>query len=324
MISCPRCGAATAPGKFCAQCGAPLQAPFHPQPARKPRTGLIIGLAAGGVALLGLIGLGIFAAAGDSAPTPSSSAPATSQPAGQPATGASKTAAKPGWVTGTVSDAAGRPLTVARDQVVVRVTGDLKDGQAYKGIQPLDANWRFAAQVPAGSFTAAGFVKVNFAGKEFWLPLDPVGGPTLQDSAKGVVKDLQWKLSGVKAGQDPANPYSYYGSFIFMLYQGGTLPDGAKVTFTATPLTPLADGSQGKPLTFQATAQELKKGKNLIDIPLARYQLTGEVTMPDGSRKKALISGATGPATPAQEFTFTPNSMGEGLEGVSLWMMGEQ
>ncbi|HLN62061.1 MAG TPA: zinc ribbon domain-containing protein, partial [Symbiobacteriaceae bacterium] len=127
MINCPRCGAATAPGKFCAQCGAPLQAPYQPQPAHKPRTGLIIGLAAGGVVLLGLIGLGMFAAAGDSTPTPTpaSSAPATSQPAGQPATGASKTAAKPGWVTGTVSDAAGRPLTVARDQVVVRVTGDL-------------------------------------------------------------------------------------------------------------------------------------------------------------------------------------------------------
>lgn len=325
MIACPRCGAATAPGKFCANCGAPLELPASHQPARQRPAWLMAGLGAAGAAVLFLVGWGIYALM-DGGPAPRTPAPASSSPSAQPATkpSASPTsAAKPGWVTGRVTDAAGAPLKVQRNQVVVQVTGDLNDGQVYKGSQPLDSNWRFSAEVPPGKYTASGFVKVNFEGKEFWLSLDPVGGRSLQDSTKGVVKDLQWKLSGLRPDSDRANPYSYYGSFVYMLYQGRTLPDAAKVTFTATPLTPLADGSQGKPLTFQATGQELKKGKNLMDIPLARYKITGEVTMPDGSRKQALISGATGAATTAQEFVFTPNSMGEGMEGVSLWMMGE-
>lgn len=328
MSFCPQCGAAITAQKFCAQCGAPLQPATPPQAPRRRPSPLAIGLAAGGVALVALVGVGIYALSGEgSPPRPSTSAPAASQPstqpAAQPAAKNTTAAAKPGWVTGTVTDASGAPLKLAREQVVVSVTGDLKDGQVYKGSQQIDANGRFGVQVPAGSFTASGFVKVNFQGKEFWLSLDPVGGKKLQDSAKGVVQDLQWKLSGPKPDSDRNNPYSYYGSFVYMLYQGRTLPDAAKVTFTATPLTPLADGSQGKPLTFQATAQELKKGKNLMDIPLARYRITGEVTMPDGTRKKALISGASGSPAAAQEFTFTPNAMGEGMEGVSLWMMGE-
>jgi hypothetical protein len=323
MITCPRCGAATAPGKFCAQCGAPLQTPVLTHPARQRPAWLTAGLVVGGAALLALVGWGGYALLEGGTPT-RSYAPATSAPSAKPALQpATQTAAKPGRVTGAVTDAAGAPLKLQRSQVVVQVTGDLNDGKAYKGNQQLDSNWRYSAEVPPGKYTASGFVKVNFQGKEFWLSLDPVGGRALQDSAKGVVKDLQWKLTGLRPDSDRANPYSYYGSFVFMLYQGRTLPDAAKVTFTMTPLTALADGSQGKPLTFQATGQELKKGKNLMDMPLARYRITGEVTMPDGSRKQALISGATGSPAKAQEFIFTPNSMGEGMEGVSLWMMGE-
>jgi hypothetical protein len=317
MIACPRCGAGTAPGKFCANCGAPPQHPAATHARQRPAW-LTASLVAAGAALLTLIGWGVYEL----------TAGPTAQPAQQPTANSkptsTKTAAKPGRVTGTVTDAAGAPLKVQRSQVVVQVTGDLNDGQVYKGNQQLDSNWRFSTEVPPGKYTASGFVKVSFEGKEFWLALDPVGGRGPQDSTRGVVKDLQWKLTGLQPDSDRANPYSYYGSFIYMLYQGPALPDAARVTFTVTPLTPLADGTQGKPLTFQATGQELKKGKNLMDIPLARYRVTGEVTRPDGSRKQALISGAAGPATPAQEFTFTPNAMGVGLEGVSLWMMGEQ
>lgn len=326
MVTCPRCGAGTAPGKFCANCGAPLQPPVYTQPTRPRNAWLTAGLVAAGAAVLALAAWGIYELTAGSAPTrtaapttaPSPSpSPSTPQPKPQPA-------AKPGTVTGTVTDAAGAPLKLQRSQVVVQVTGDLNDGQIYKGPQSLDSNWRYSAQVPPGKFTANGFVKVNFEGKEFWLSLDPVGGRTPQDSKAGVVKDLQWKLTGLKPDSDRANPNSYYGGFVFMLYQGRTLPDAARVTFTATPITPLADGTQGKPLTFQATGQELKKGKNLMDIPLGRYRISGEVTLPDGAKKQALISGATGSPATAQEFTFRPNSMGEGMEGVSLWMMGEQ
>lgn len=316
MLTCSRCGAGTVSGNFCGNCGAPFQTPPYAYPPRPGPNWRTIGLATGCAVLLIVIGWGVYQELGGAALTPKN-APAASQPA-------STTRAKPGYVIGTVTDAAGAPLKLDRSQVVVQVTGDLNDGQVYKGGQQLDSNWRFSAKVPPGKYTASGFVKVNVEGKEFWLTLDPVGGKALQDSANGVVKDLQWRLSGLRPDSDKANPYSYYGGFVFMLYQGSTLPDNAKVTFTATPLSPLADGSQGKPLTFQATAQELKKGKNLVDMPLARYRLTGEVTLPDGSRKKALISGATGPATTAQAFTFTPNAMGEGMEGVSLWLMGEQ
>lgn len=316
MITCPRCGYATAPGKFCANCGTPLTPPAPRRPAW-----LIPALAAAGAAVVALAGWGIFAA---STPAPATAPTTKTTPLTTPTTTSTTTAAKPGRVTGTVTDAGGAPLKVQRSQVVVQVTGDLSDGQIYKAPQQLDSNWRYSTEVPAGKFTASGFVKVNFQGKEFWLSLDPVGGRTPQDSARGVVKDLQWKLTGQKPDSDRANPYSYYGSFVYMLYQGRTLPDTAKVTFTVTPLTPLADGSQGKSYTFQATGQELKKGKHLLDIPLARYKITGEVTMPDGSRKQALISAATGSPAVSQEFTFTPNSMGEGMEGASLWMMGEQ
>lgn len=318
MPTCPRCGASPVSGNFCGNCGAPLQPPQYAHPAKPGPNWRTIGLAAGCAALLGIIGFGVYNELGGSLP-----AAGGGSAAGPAASPAPSSKAKPGYVVGTVTDATGASLKLDRSQVVVQVTGDLNDGQVYKGGQQLDSDWRFSAKVPPGKYTASGFVKVNFEGKEFWLSLDPVGGKALQDSAKGVVKDLQWRLSGLRPDADKANPYSYYGSFVFMLYQGTTLPDGAKITFTASPLTSLADGSQGKVLTFEATAQELRKGKNLIDMPLARYRLTGEVTMPNGTRKKALISDAAGPAKLAQEFTFTPNAMGEGMEGVSLWMMGE-
>lgn len=315
MYTCPRCGAGVKPGQFCSNCGAPLQQqPTYTYPTKQGPNWQKIGLAAGCGVLTVVVGLGLYREFGG-----------TTAPLGTPAAQpAPSTKAKPGYVVGAVTDAAGAPLKLTRDKVVVQVTGDLNDGQVYKGGQQLGSDWRYSAKVPPGKFTASGYVKVDFEGKEFWLSLDPVGGRALQDSAQGTVKDLQWRLSGLRPDADKANPYSYYGSFVFMLYQGTTLPDGAKVTFTATPITALVDGTQGQPLTFTATAQELKKGKNLVDMPLARYRITGAVTMPDGSQKRALISGATGPATTAQEFTFTPNSMGEGMEGVSLWMMGEQ
>lgn len=320
MPTCPRCGAGPVSGHFCGNCGAPLQPPPYLSAAQTGTNWRTIGLATGCAVLLGVIGWGFYQELGGLTLS-GTSAPAAS---GTSAESAPATKAKPGWVMGTVTDARGAQLKLDRSQVVIQVTGDLNNGQIYKGGQQLDGNGRYGVQVPPGKYTASGFVKVNFEGKEFWLSLDPVGGRTLQDSAQGVVKDLQWRLSGLKPDSDQANPYSYYGSYVFMLYQGTTLPDSAKVTFTASPLTPLADGSQGKALTFQATAQELKKGKNLVDLPLARYRITGDVTMPDGSRKKALISDAAGPAKLAQEFTFSPNAMGEGMEGVSLWMMGEQ
>ncbi len=333
MAYCSKCGAASN-GQFCAQCGAPIQRPAAPapQPPQQPypyaqqgqyayvppppkkSNGLLIGL--GVVGGLVAVGLGVFLTQGgsSSAPAGSSSSPA-----------ASSTRARAGYVTGSVLDERGAAMNVAADQVVIRITGTrASDSTQVTGLVPVQSGGRFEMKVPDGTYKVTGYVKVNFEGKEYWLSLEPSIGADARDSKAGIAVDMRMKLSGQRPGYDAKNPYSYYGGYVSMQYQGRTLPDDAQVKFTLTPLSPLADGSQGKPLTFTATGAQLRSNPSMKDIPLARYRITGEVTLPNGTKKAALISKATGGAATTQEFTFPAVSTGEGVEGVALWMMGEQ
>jgi hypothetical protein len=70
-------------------------------------------------------------------------------------------------------------------------------------------------------------------------------------------------------------------------------PEGTRLIFTLTPLTPLADGTPGRTITFErAYSGPLGLDNPLLtDIPLARYGLTAEEIFPDERKGKVLILG---------------------------------
>lgn len=343
MAYCTRCGTASN-GAFCAQCGAPIPKPGAPTPPRaqpggyspaphahqapyyspppKRSNGWLLGLGiVGGVVAVGLVAIIGLGALDSTSGGPS---PASGASSGSSAP-APSTKAKAGYVTGRILDERGAPLKVGGDQAVIRVNGQrTSDMSSVTGLIPVQSDGTFEMKISDGQYKVVGFVKTNYAGKEYWLTLDPSTGPNALSSKAGIAVDMRLKLSGLRPGYDAANPYSYYGGFVTMQYQGRTLPDDAQVKFTVTPVGPLADGAQGQPRTFTATGKQLRSNPSFKDIPLGKYRITGEVTLSGGAKKTALISLATGAAAPSQEFTFPPASNAEGVEGVAMWMMGEQ
>lgn len=309
------------------------------RPARKSK-GWLIGLAIGGVLVLGIGALAVLVADEGSTPTAASrstssrstsstSSPSTSStskpstsPSGSTSSAAAKVTRKPGYITGIVLDQRGAPLKVSSDQIRVRVSGHRSDMAEVSAFIPVQADGRFELKVPEGTYSLSGNLGISFQGEAFRLALEPVGGQGPDDSKAGIAKEMRLKLTGLKPGMDPNNPYSYYGGHVRLQDRVMNLPNDAKVTFTLTPTTPLVDGSQGKPLTFHTTGKELKGlAVEFKDIPLAKYRMTGAVTMPDGSKKTALLRSAdTEPAT-ALEFSFHPRST-EGINAAFLYMEG--
>ena len=346
MAYCPQCGGASS-GAFCPQCGSPMAAaspqtapqtaqgfpPQQPQPYPRPARrskGLLIGLGVGGGLLaVAIVVLALLASDGGSSTKVTSPAGNSSvkSPSGTTTTSAGKVTRKPGYITGMVLDEQGNPLKVSSDKIQIRISGNRTDMQEVAGFATVSSDGRFETKVPEGNYSVSGSVRITFDGTEFLMPLEAVGGAGPESSKAGIAKEMRLKLNGLKPiHTSTENPYSYYGGHIVMVYQGITLPNDAKVTFTLTPTTSLADGSQGKPLTFSSTGKELKSTAYYLDIPLAKYRITGQVSLPDGKKKVALIRGADTKPAPALEFGFRPSgsaSLG-GLNATFLWMEGEQ
>lgn len=227
----------------------------------------------------------------------------------QPAT--RRAAPEPHVVSGTVRTSDGRPLAGA----VIRVAGSTGAARGTTRKATTDARGEYRLAVPPGHYDVDGFVDVEFEGqtyRELWL--DRVGaGCERVMSDRGIVRDFVLRLAGPKRCfnvADPNSPDAYHGAQLLAM---ATMPEDATVTFTLTPLGPLADGTTGRTLRFTRSGAALARGGGrlgetayLHDIPLGRYRVTAEVRDGAGRRTPVWleVGDGGGPAAASVDVVF--------------------
>ena len=225
-------------------------------------------------------------------------------------------AVQPNVVSGTVRTTDGRPIAGA----TIRISGATGAARGTTVRTRSDANGNYRMEVRPGHYDVDAFYDLTFEGqtyRELWLDRTNEGCER-QLSDKGIVRHFVLRLSGplrCSANFDPNEPTSYAGAAVTVV--PGNLPAATSVRFTFTPIGALADGTQGRVLTFDRTAAMLARSGGrlgetswLYDIPLARYRVTAEVTMPGGAKRTLLVrDNAGGRAAAAIELGFPAQVM---------------
>ena len=235
-------------------------------------------------------------------------------------------AQSPNIVEGTVRTANGQPVRGA----TIRIAGATGAGRGTTIKATTDANGRYSVKVPLGHYDVDGFADIEFGGQTYREILLDRGNATCERamSTNGIVRNFTLRLSGAKRclpGHDPANPNSYNGAYITAMTSD--LPDDAVITFTLTPLGPLADGTVGRPLTFTRSGAALRGGGRSIaesqflhDIPLGRYRVAAEVRHANGTREGTTLALNDGGDTSGStlDITFQANVLGGGIRPVGI------
>jgi hypothetical protein len=185
-------------------------------------------------------------------------------------------AAEPGFVTGSVKDRAGNPLS----GVVVFVDG-FDDRNL---VQTTKEDGLFRMRLPPGAYRAVATMKRPFDGQVFEIELKPDSTDTF-DSVDGAVRNFIWELTGEKV----APAMGSFGAFVYVNL--GTdfiyVEDPENITFTLTPAGPLIDGSQGEVIVRKGGAPRSPEYGKILDIPTGRYTITG-VYAPPGMKPQTL------------------------------------
>ena len=206
-------------------------------------------------------------------------------------------AVEPNTVQGRVTDAAGNPLP----NTTIHIYGTTMAGEnARFEVQP-GPDGRYRQRVPEGIYgLRAEFRHTDAAGRPILLVLHPADGVTGQrhDSAEGIRKDFEWRISGLKPGQAAGEPGrhdewgKYYGGSLQVSIAAersdapAAFPDGSVLTLTLTPRGPLLDGRPANPLTYERTfGCGVSAGSYWYpaDIPLGTYDLAARLRTPDGA-----------------------------------------
>jgi hypothetical protein len=232
----------------------------------------------------------------------------------------------PNVVEGTVTTVDGRPLPGA----TIRISGATGAARGTTIRAKTDASGRYRVTVPLGHYNVDGFADIEYSGqtyKEIWL--DRGNAPCERVmSDKGIVRNFTLRLSGPKRctnQRDPNNPDSYNGAYITAMTSA--FPDDAVISFKLTPLGPLADGSNGRPLTITRTGAALKKGGGPIeetaflhDIPLGRYRVAAEVRYADGRTGGTTLELRDGGNTSGNtlDVAFNANVFGGGIRPIGI------
>jgi hypothetical protein len=218
---------------------------------------------------------------------------------------------------GVVTDSAGKPI---KSGVVVTVAGrtTLGGARADYTVNP-DETGRYESDLPDGVYKVWATVDVDYNGRHFKLPLaseDKKDMHAAYNSAKGIVKNFVWQLSGLKPNSQPREYGSYWGVGV-LLFDGGptfeadkhlkTRYPGSVAVVHLEPVGPLVDGSAGKALDLETPSEALfindKRCKHL-DVPLGDYKATATLKLKDGTRRPLMISAdprpqVSKPAIPA-------------------------
>jgi hypothetical protein len=211
-----------------------------------------------------------------------------------------------GYITGTVLDARGNPISIPGAQPTVNITGH-SDKLGVKVVyNPLvNADGTYEAKVLDGTYQPlSGAVEVLFNQFNYRLELHPVQDNSAQRHSKdGIVQDFVWKLSGPRyrylQNPDPTDPTHWYGGSVRVRLSSWrndlnqavvSPPAGTRYVFTLRPASQLFDGSDAQELKFERTWMGSDLDNNLLhDIPLGIYKLTGTELVPAGTQRTVLF-----------------------------------
>ncbi len=253
---------------------------------------------------------------------------------GQGTTAPASSASQGSQISGTAVDPRGQPLPGAE----IEVSGASLAGERQTFRAKSDSQGRYALLVPRGVYNVYAKHTVGYQGKRWRLRLHPTdenndmvsAGPT------PIVKDFQWRLTGLIPGGDPTFMESYYGGHIWIRCNSSsdrpvqefvlrTSPESFVCTFTLTPVGPLIDGSAGTVLTMVRTVKalwstednvDLENTPNLYDIPIGQYTMTAALAVPGWQANAASVPlNADGEEwQEAVDVSFEPNSVSWGTQ----------
>jgi hypothetical protein len=196
--------------------------------------------------------------------------------------------AKPGHLTGKLSDARGKPLS----NVTIKIVGFSSQGNVVKIEKRVSGPAsEYDIEVPDGKYdTPTARLGIEYNDRWYDLPLAAADGTRewneQHDSKPGMVRDFIWKTAGSAPGGNADQPSGYWGSTI-QFDLGGLLGDYATIEVTLKPEGPLIDGSEGKTLTFERKLPWKKREDHyLLDIPIGKYTASARVLF--GSSPKPL------------------------------------
>jgi len=242
---------------------------------------------------------------GDSV-TASAAASAAAQ--GAPGAVVEAVAAQAGFAVGRVTLEGGAAITGDIQDYQISIYGVSEAGEKIS-YSPIIKNGVYKQKLVPGQY---GFepskIKVRFGQTDYRLPLVPVGNNwnKNQDAADGIVQDFLWKPTGLRDTYgdkpDPNNHTHWHGMSIGMRYSGWredtgkaavTLPEGTKMTFTLTPKSKSIDGRDLQPIVIERAwrFKDTIPTDDLNDIPPANYEITGVLTLPDGTTKAIVFQG---------------------------------
>jgi hypothetical protein len=203
--------------------------------------------------------------------------------------------AAPAWagvVKGRAVDGAGAPL--AGVKVVVEHT--VLHARYVHAVT--DADGRYRAEVPDGSWNVTAQLQRAYDGRSYKLDLHPATAEPFAGK-ESVVRDFTLRVAGPRPGG------GVYGATL-TLYRDFFDPGLPleRVELTMTPDGPLLDGSAGNPLTVEPDASD-----RVVDVPLGRYRFAARL---DGrpmairvrNRGDFAPSVLATPAPPNQEASF--------------------
>lgn len=218
--------------------------------------------------------------------------------------------------TGVVVDSRGKPINIPGAKVSVALYGQVGIGDRHTASPVIGPDGLYDAPLQEGKYTAEAWVELAFEGHQYRLFLDPLEGEKarkfVSEASDGVVNHFRWKIYGLRPGAtNIADPTSSYGGQLRIAVKPvdrreASPPDDAELSITISPVGPMIDGSEAKPLTQSCTIAQLKAVGAWLDIPLGKWSASGTLMRSGGPKRKLKCVGPKGDPVDACEFFFKP------------------
>jgi hypothetical protein len=173
----------------------------------------------------------------------------------------------PGYVTGTVVDAAGRPLA----GVEVYADNTLYYNTNAIGYTDAQGRYRIDVRQPIGTWRVGARMRREFNGRTYQFDLHPDVANAFP-GVDGAVRNFDWRL----IGRTPEGTWYGVATWVYRNWAPGEYVAVEDVEVTFTPVGPLVDGSTG-----QVGVVRLR-GNYINNIPLGRYRVTARWAPQDG------------------------------------------
>lgn len=231
-----------------------------------------------------------------------------------------------GYATGRITMADGKPIAVPYEDLRFSIEGTALHGENASFTPIINPDGTYKQKLSAGSFKFSAFsfatIKLPYEGKKYTLQIEPVG-PNWnrnRESADGIVQDYVWKPTGAHLLSDgDVNKHTnWYGGSVAVRLGNVRqdtgkaalkIPDGTKCVFTLKPtVEKTIDGQPAKTLVIERKFSETwSQCDALNDLPVAHYELTGEVHLADGTKKPMLWHATYGKYQPSMPIRFEPD-----------------